>query len=69
MENNIVQNAYIKLDIALQIIKSIAPRVSSNLNRDSLALDPVKYLGNPLGYISDNNGGLYRLSVYQWKIM
>ena len=47
MKNNIVENPYIKLDIALQNIRYIAPQVSSNLDRDSLALDPVKYLGNP----------------------
>ena len=59
MENNIVKNANIKLDIAIQSIRYIAPRVSSNLIRDSLALGPVKYLENPLGYIPDIIGGLY----------
>ena len=41
MENNIVQNAYIKLDKALQNIRYIAPGASSNLNHDSLALNQV----------------------------
>ena len=64
-EHNIVIKATIKLDIALQNIRYIAPRVSSNLNRDLLELDPVKYLGNPLGYnIADNIGGLYIVSTY-----
>ena len=57
--DNIAQNAYIKLDIALQNIRYIALRVSSNLNRDLLALDPLKYLGSLLGYISDIIGELY----------
>ena len=30
-----------------------------DLNGHSLALGPVKYLGNPLGYIADIIGGLY----------
>ena len=40
----VLQEGYIKLDIALQNIPYIAPRVSSNLNRDSLGQDPVKNL-------------------------
>ena len=59
MENNTVQNTYVKLDIAVQNIRYIAPRIFSNLNRDSLALDPIKYLGNPLGYTADIIGGLF----------
>ena len=54
---------YIKLDIALQNIHYIALWVSSNLNWDSLALDPVEYLGNPLGYIEDIIGGLYTVNI------
>ena len=50
---------YIKLEIALQNIRYIAPRVSMDLNAHSLALGPVKHLGNPLGYIADIIGGLY----------
>ena len=53
MENNIVQ-----LDIALQNIRYIPPRFSSNLNQDSPSLDLVKYVGNPLGYIANIIGGL-----------
>ena len=68
MEDTIVQSAYIKLDIALQNIRYLAPRVSSNLNRDKLTLDPVKYLGNPLGYIADIIGGPYWVVgvIYEW---
>ena len=62
-ENNIVQNAYIKLDIARPNIRDNAPRVSPHLNRDLLALDPVKYLGNPLVYRADIIGGLYIVST------
>ena len=59
MENNIVQNAYIKFDIALKNISYIASLVPSNLNGDSLALDLVKYLVNPLSYMADIDGGLH----------
>ena len=58
-EQHSTKRAHKKIDKAFQNIRYINPRVSSNLNQDSLALDPVKYLGNPLGYIEDIIGGLY----------
>ena len=63
MENNIVQNTYIKLVRALQNIRYIARGVSLDLNWLLLALGTVKYLGNPLGYIPDIIGGLYIVSL------
>ena len=59
MEHNIVIKVRIKLNIALQNIRCIATRVSLQLNGRARALGPVKYLGNPLGYIVDIIEGLF----------